>query len=162
MEHELVRVLGAHELIPLERSAGPERPSERSAGPERPSERSAGRVVIQSFWPRSLDVVSELSNGALSTALLCVGPGPDPLPGAVDLAAPNHVALLADLDYVDRMHQQGKEVHTWTVDDPDVMRTLVTAGVDGIFTNRPGVLRRLLETEFPQWARFPQQAGFPQ
>ena len=152
MEHELVRVLGAHELIPLE----------RSAGPERPSERSAGRVVIQSFWPRSLDVVSELSNGALSTALLCVGPGPDPLPGAVDLAAPNHVALLADLDYVDRMHQQGKEVHTWTVDDPDVMRTLVTAGVDGIFTNRPGVLRRLLETEFPQWARFPQQAGFPQ
>ncbi|HUR48886.1 MAG TPA: glycerophosphodiester phosphodiesterase family protein [Acidimicrobiales bacterium] len=128
MEHELVRVLTKYDLI------------------------DNGRVLIQSFWPRSLALVSELTDDALGTALLCPGPGPEDLPAAVDVAAPNHVALLADLDYVDRMHALGREVHTWTVDDPEVMRTLVEAGVDGIFTNRPKVLRQLLEEEFPERA----------
>lgn len=126
MEHELVRLL--RELDMLD-----------------------GRVMIQSFWPRSLAVVNELTDDALPTALLCPGPGPERLPDRVDVAAPSHIALLADLGYVARMHGQGKEVHTWTVDDPDVMRTLVDAGVDGIFTNQVGVLRRLLEAEFPGW-----------
>lgn len=127
MEHELVRVLGEYDLI------------------------RADRVLIQSFWPRSLALISELTQGALGTALLSPGPGPDPLPHGLDVSAPTHLALLADPDYIDRMHSQGKEVHTWTVDDPEVMRTLIAAGVDGIFTNRPRVLRELLEGEFPQW-----------
>lgn len=127
MEHELLRVLGDYGLI------------------------DAGRVLIQSFWPRSLALISEGTNGVLATALLCPGPGPAALPEGVNVAAPSHVALLADLDYVERMHSQGKEVHTWTVDDRGVMRTLVGAGVDGIFTNRPRILRQLLEEEFPQW-----------
>ena len=127
MEHELVRVLRHHALL-------------------------NDRVVIQSFWPRSLELVSELSGGALPTALLSPGPGPDRLSGGIDIAAPNHLALLGDLDYVGRMHASGHEVHTWTVDEPEVMRTLVEAGVDAIFTNRPAVLLRVLQTEFPQWA----------
>ena len=127
MEHELVALLRGHDLL-------------------------NDRVVIQSFWPRSLELVAELSGGALPTALLSPGPGPDRLPGPIDIAAPNHLALLADVDYVGRMHASGHEVHTWTVDDPDVMRTLIEAGVDAIFTNRPAVLLRLLQTEFRQWA----------
>lgn len=131
MEHELIRVLHAHELV------------------------DGDRMIIQSFWPQSLTLMSELSDGALRTALLCPGPGPEVLPEHVDLAAPNHVALLADLDYVERMHSCGKEVHTWTVDDPDVMRRLIEAGVDAIFTNRPALLRELLAAEFPQWSTLP-------
>lgn len=130
MEHELVRLLRNFDLV-------------------------RARVVVQSFWPRSLEVVSELTDDAVPTALLCPGPGPERLPERVDVAAPSHVALLADLEYIARMHEQGKEVHTWTVDDPDVMRTLIAAGVDGLFTNRVGVLRRLLEAEFPQWTAAP-------
>lgn len=126
MEQELVRVLRDLDLV----------------GP---------RVVVQSFWPRSLEVVADLTGRLVPTALLSLGPGPERLPAGVDVAAPNHLALLADLGYVARMHERGKEVHTWTVDDPDVMRALVRAGVDGIFTNRVAVLRRLLEEEFPEW-----------
>lgn len=127
MEHELVRLLRAFDLLD-------------------------SRVVVQSFWPRSLTLVSQLTEGAVPTALLSPGPGQERLPDGVGVAAPSHAALLADLEYISRMHAQQKEVHTWTVDDPDVMRTLIRAGVDGIFTNRVGVLRRLLEAEFPQWA----------
>ena len=126
MEHELVRVLRACELLD-------------------------DRVLVESFWPRSLELVSDLTEDVVPTALLSLGPGPERLPDGLDVVAPSHVALLADLEYISRMHEQGREVHTWTVDDPDVMRTLLSAGVDGIFTNRVGVLRRLLEAEFPQW-----------
>lgn len=132
MEHELVRLLRVFDLLD-------------------------GRVVVQSFWPKSLEVVSGLTDDTVPTALLCPGPGPEALPEMVDVSAPDHRALLADLEYIDRMHEQAKEVHTWTVDEPDVMRTLISAGVDGIFTNRPAVLRHLLEAEFPQW-NAPRQA----
>lgn len=127
MEHELVRLLRGADLL-------------------------GERVLVQSFWPRSLELISELTDEAVPTAWLSIGPAPERLPDGVDVAAPSYLALLADLEYIPRMHAQKKEVHTWTVDDPDVMRTLVNAGVDGIFTNRVGVLRRLLEDGFPQWS----------
>lgn len=36
-------------------------------------------------------------------------------------------------------HRQGTEVHVWTVNDVDVMRRLIAAGVDGIVTDRADV-----------------------
>ena len=115
----------------------------------------SGRVVAQSFWARSLEIVSSLTGGALATALLVAGPGPESLPRGVTVSAPVATALLNDPAYVARMHQQGREVHTWTVDDPQAMRSLVHSGVDGIFTNQPDVLSRLLLEEFPQWSASP-------
>jgi glycerophosphoryl diester phosphodiesterase len=38
------------------------------------------------------------------------------------------------------------QVYTWTVDDPDEMRRLIGAGVDGIMTNHPELLRAVLES----------------
>jgi glycerophosphoryl diester phosphodiesterase len=38
----------------------------------------------------------------------------------------------------------GIEVHTWTIDDPDQMRTLLDLGVHGIVTDRPDLLREVL------------------
>ncbi|SFQ55282.1 glycerophosphoryl diester phosphodiesterase [Amycolatopsis arida] len=38
----------------------------------------------------------------------------------------------------------GAEVHTWTVDDAEQMRTLLDRGVHGIVTDRPDVLRAVL------------------
>ncbi|MFD2354406.1 glycerophosphodiester phosphodiesterase family protein [Nonomuraea ferruginea] len=35
------------------------------------------------------------------------------------------------------------QVFTWTVDDPEIMRRLVSYRVDGIITNRPDVLAGL-------------------
>ncbi len=39
------------------------------------------------------------------------------------------------------VHRDGCKVLAWTVDDPDLMRRLAAAGVDGIMTNYPARLR---------------------
>lgn len=44
-------------------------------------------------------------------------------------------------------HAMGKQVHVWTVDDEPVMRGLLAMGVDGIMTDRPTLLRQVLEDE---------------
>lgn len=47
-------------------------------------------------------------------------------------------------EFVDKVHKAGLKLYTWTVDDPEVARREVEAGVDGITTNRPGWLREQL------------------
>ena len=39
----------------------------------------------------------------------------------------------------------GVEVHVWTINDPAEMRRLLTLGVDGIMTDRPDLLRDVLQ-----------------
>jgi glycerophosphoryl diester phosphodiesterase len=116
--------------------------------PDGPADPRRSLVVVQSFERASLDVIKELAP-SLPTAWLWAVPPPEVLAGAmppsVDIAAPIHVALLADPTFVARAHANGHEVHTWTVDDPEVMDQLLDMGVDGIFTNRPAVLRERLD-----------------
>jgi glycerophosphoryl diester phosphodiesterase len=46
---------------------------------------------------------------------------------------------------------RGIEVHVWTIDEPEQMRELIDLGVDGLMTDRPGVLRDVLR-ERGLWA----------
>jgi glycerophosphoryl diester phosphodiesterase len=41
-------------------------------------------------------------------------------------------------------HDLGLRVDVWTVDDPDELRALARAGVDGIITNVPDVARQAI------------------
>ncbi len=52
---------------------------------------------------------------------------------------------LVDERFVHRAHRQRLQVHVWTVDDADHMHQLLDIGVDGLMTDRPSVLRRVLE-----------------
>ena len=47
-------------------------------------------------------------------------------------------------------HRAGLQVHVWTVDDPVAMSRLLDLGVDGIMTDRPAVLKDVLERRH-QW-----------
>lgn len=69
------------------------------------------------------------------------------LPGAC-LQVPHRVkgVRLVDDRFVARAHAAGLQVHVWTIDDPDEMHELLDRGVDGIMTDRPAVLREVLES----------------
>ncbi|MGJ9412321.1 glycerophosphodiester phosphodiesterase [Aeromicrobium sp. CF4.19] len=51
---------------------------------------------------------------------------------------------VVDARFVARAHDLGLQVHVWTVDDPDEMRSLLEIGVDGIVTDRPDLLKDVL------------------
>lgn len=43
-------------------------------------------------------------------------------------------------------HEQGIAVYVWTVDEEDEMRKFISWGVDGIYSNRPGVLKKIVQS----------------
>jgi glycerophosphoryl diester phosphodiesterase len=58
---------------------------------------------------------------------------------------------IVDRRFVSAAHELGRHVHVWTVDDADEMHRLLDLGVDGIMTDRPSVLKAVLEQR-GEWA----------
>ena len=117
----------------------------------------ATRICVAGPWSRWLarlqDEVPGVSTAlgwrSLTTLVAWSRGGVRP-PGGVGRGTFAHVPLrLGRLPVhcdrvVARAHDLGIRVVVWTVDDPVVMRTLLHAGVDGIITDRPDVLRDVL------------------
>lgn len=51
---------------------------------------------------------------------------------------------LKDRKLIHSAHRLGIDVHYWTIDNKAEMRELIELGADGIFTNRPDLLKELL------------------
>lgn len=47
--------------------------------------------------------------------------------------------------FVRAVHSVGRQVHVWTIDEADEMHRLLDMGVDGIMTDRPSVLRAVID-----------------
>lgn len=147
MERELIRVLATRNLLAT-------------------GDAQTGRVIVQSFNPDSLLLV-EAMQPQLPTAFLQLTP--TPVADPIDIAAPNSAGLLAirttGAAFIASEHAKGHEVHTYTVDDPAQLNALLDLGIDGIFTNRPDVLRALIDargTGVPTALRgTPTAATFP-
>jgi len=76
---------------------------------------------------------------------------------ALAVQVPPGPALLPLVDdrFVRTAHRHLLAVHVWTVDEEPVMRRLLDLGVDGIMTDRPAVLKALLQRR----AQWPGRAG---
>jgi glycerophosphoryl diester phosphodiesterase len=124
--------------------------------PEGGADPARARVIVQSFDRASLEAVKQLAP-SLPTAWLFVAPPPElatGIPRSVDVLAPAADVVRADPAFVERAHAAGRPVHVWTVDDSTEMGELLDRGVDGIFTNRPATLRRVVDARTP-----PEAAG---
>jgi glycerophosphoryl diester phosphodiesterase len=73
----------------------------------------------------------------------------------VALQVPDAIAgqRLIDERLVTVAHEHALALHVWTVDDPAEMARLVDLGVDGVMTDRPGELVRVLDERGVRYAR---------
>jgi glycerophosphoryl diester phosphodiesterase len=74
-------------------------------------------------------------------------------------ARPHYVALqipararvdLTRQEFIQFIHRHGLKVHYWTVDDEGEMARMLRAGADGIMTNRPDLLARVIASRAVQ------------
>jgi len=106
----------------------------------------AAHAVILSFEPAILDSVNRLDS-TLMTGFLCEHPSNDLVERAVRAGA-RQLAPRGDLvtsALVDKAHHAGLQVAAWTINEPDQMRHLISAGVDGIMTDYPDRLVAVLQ-----------------
>lgn len=106
-----------------------------------------GRNLISCFHLPTIDRVHQLAPGLPTAWLLgLVEDGADLVDRA---AAHGHVAVhphhaFVDEALVQRAHDAGLAVNTWTCDEPDRIRWLADQGVDAVVTNVPDVALRAL------------------
>ena len=73
-------------------------------------------------------------------------------PGAVYQVPVSHGRLtILDERFVARARAVGRHVHAWTIDDPAEMTRLLDLGVDGLITDRPDLLREVLQQRGQWW-----------
>ena len=102
----------------------------------------AARTVVISFDPRTLQNLRRLDATQL-TGLLYELPLQNPVEMALEVGA-RQLAPRADLitpELMREAREAGVQVVTWTVNEPEQMRALAAAGVNGIITNYPDRMR---------------------
>ena len=114
------------------------------------------RVCIGAFSDRRLDAIRGICGPDLCTSmgprrvarLVAAAKGlgrPRFVEGAAQVPTKQSNVPIVTPGFVAGAHRLGVEVHVWTIDDPAEMHRLLDLGVDGIMTDQPAVLKRVLE-----------------
>jgi glycerophosphoryl diester phosphodiesterase len=78
-------------------------------------------------------------------------PAPPTTGVALQVPATFGEVTVVDERFVDAAHAAGLAVHVWTVNDEDEMRRLLDLGVDGIISDTPTALARVLSASGSAW-----------
>lgn len=76
-----------------------------------------------------------------------------PLPGCVAIQVPLRLGRkrVTDRRLVNAAHRRNLAVHVWTLDDPEDIEKAIGLGAEGIMTDRPSVLARILAERGVGW-----------
>jgi glycerophosphoryl diester phosphodiesterase len=143
---EILNFAEAHDLIfYLEIKSGPAWGVEHAVVAALRDQNASARIVILSFDPSTLDSVHRLDS-TMMTGFLCEHPSSDLVERTVRAGARQLVAGgdLITPAVVDKAHHAGLQVVAWTINEPEQMRRLIAAGVDGIITDYPDRLLSVL------------------
>ena len=88
--------------------------------------------------------------GPLESAMLRFGLLRKPAGQAAQVPVKEGPVTVVNRAFVERSHRLGLQVHVWTIDDRTEMGRLLDLGVDGLMTDRPIILREVLESR-GQW-----------
>jgi glycerophosphoryl diester phosphodiesterase len=115
------------------------------------------RVCVAAFSDRRIARFRRLTGNQVCTAMgpgeiaglrlggVTVGPA-----GCVQAPVNYGRIPVVDRRFIAAAHRHGRPVHVWTIDDAEEMERLLELGVDGIMSDRPAVLRQVLERR-GQW-----------
>jgi glycerophosphoryl diester phosphodiesterase len=119
------------------------------------------RVCVAAFSDRRLARVRQLTGGRV-----CTGTGPVEVArlrvagfrvpcgritaGCAQVPLRWQSVQVVDRRFLAAAHRRSLPVHVWTVDEPAEMERLLDLGVDGIMTDRPAVLKDVLQRR-GQW-----------
>jgi glycerophosphoryl diester phosphodiesterase len=109
------------------------------------------RVVVSSFDLAVLgplrDRDARLTTGWLTHGQAVESTAPLAAERGAQWLHPDRAAVIADPRRAcEDAHARGLQVNVWTVNEPDEMRALVAAKVDGIITDVPDVARSVVDT----------------
>jgi glycerophosphoryl diester phosphodiesterase len=118
-------------------------------------------VIVASFqdWNALLfklaapAVSTSVPTGQVAVALLTgLGPLPGLTLGHAAFQVPMSLGIpVVTQDFVDDAHARGVAVQVWTINDCESMVALLQMGVDGIMTDAPSILARLLRQPAGSW-----------
>ncbi len=100
---------------------------------------------------RSSSKLRSAKGGAATSGVSTVGRGEQPDRGTrrgfrcIQVPVRHLKVEIVTPQMVGSAHAAGLQVHVWTIDEPQEMHRLLDLGVDGIMTDHPSVLRRVLE-----------------
>jgi glycerophosphoryl diester phosphodiesterase len=123
------------------------------------------RIVVQSFFPTAIEAVKRLDPALKTQFLTNPSTGQTAAAGVAyviarghDIASPNGTSPDLLKQVVDVAHAAGKGVIPYTPDSRAAQLAAIGLGVDGLITNRPGCLLRLLGRSVPTQL-VPDEAG---
>ncbi|MGH8871592.1 MAG: glycerophosphodiester phosphodiesterase [Acidimicrobiia bacterium] len=114
------------------------------------------RLIVGSFADHRLEEFRVASGGRVATSTGAalsrswvfsskIGRGVECEATALQLPRRSRGLAVVDRRLVNTAHARGLQVHVWTVNDPAEMIELLDLGVDGIITDRPDLLKEVLE-----------------
>ena len=108
------------------------------------------RVILSSFNPLALERIQALEPRA-RVALLYHRDwnSPQEVTGGKSWSVLNLRKNFLTKEKIANTHQQGMKVNVYTVDAEEEMEQFIRWGIDGIITNQPGRLIKLLQKKFP-------------